>query len=93
VKVKTSVCAVWRVRNDARLIKLQLQAHHAWASEGFFSGEDQQRIFPKFFPGGGPKAVKFVFYPSKLKKQPVFANTFKIQGGLGSPSPPSDAHA
>jgi len=25
--------------------------------------------------------VKFVFYPSKLKKQPLFANIFKIQGG------------
>jgi len=25
--------------------------------------------------------VKFVFYPSKLKKQPFFANNFKIQEG------------
>jgi len=33
-----------------------------------------------FFPGGGPKVVKFVFYPSKLKKQHLFANNFKIQG-------------
>jgi len=31
--------------------------------------------------------VKFVFYPSKLKKQPFFANNFKIQGGLASPVP------
>jgi len=31
--------------------------------------------------------VKFVFYASKLKKQPFFAHNFKIQGGLG-PLPP-----
>jgi len=42
-------------------------------------------IFPKYFPGG-PKVMEFVFLPSKLKKQPFFAN-FKIQGGQ---SPPSD---
>jgi len=36
--------------------------------------------------------VKFAFYPSKLKKQPFFANNFKIQGGLSTP-PLSDAHA
>jgi len=37
--------------------------------------------------------VKFVFYPSKLKKQHFFANNFKIQGGASTPLPPSsDAH-
>jgi len=40
----------------------------AWTSEGFFPG--------------GVKVVKFVFYPSKSKKQPFFANNFKIQGLL-----------
>ena len=37
--------------------------------------------------------MKFVFYPSKLKKQPLFANNFKIQGGPRPPCPPSDVHA
>ena len=37
--------------------------------------------------------MKFVFYPSKLKKQSFFANNFKIHGGaLAPPAPPSDAH-
>ena len=50
--------------------------------------------FPKIFSRGGQKWwVKFGFYPSKLKKQPFFANNFKIQGGKGPPLlPPSDAH-
>jgi len=30
--------------------------------------------------------VKFVVYPSKLKKQPFFANNFKIQRGAKAPS-------
>ena len=38
--------------------------------------------------------VTFGFYPSTLKKQPFFANNFKIQGGPMPPlSPTSDAHA
>jgi len=32
--------------------------------------------------------VKFGFYPSKLKKEPFFANTFQSQGSLGAPFPP-----
>jgi len=36
-----------------------------------FSSGMQQDIFQKFFPGG-PKVVKFVFYPSKLKKTTFF---------------------
>jgi len=37
---------------------------------------------------GVPKVVKFGFYPSKLKKQPVFANDFNIQeGALAPPAP------
>ena len=58
-----------------------------WASEGFFPGPVGD--FPKNFSRGGPKVVKFGFYPSKLKKQPFFANNFKIQGG---PATPSDVH-
>jgi len=52
------------------------------------SGMGVGRIFSR----GGPKALKFVFYPSKLKKQPFFDNNFKIQGAKPSPAPPSDAH-
>jgi len=59
----------------------QLQA---WASEGFFPG-GLVGDFPKFISRGGSKVVKFGFHPSKLKKQPFFANNFKIQGW---PSPP-----
>jgi len=44
--------------------------------------------FPKFFPGG-PKVVKFVFYPSKLKKQHFL---LIISKSSGSQAPPSDAH-
>ena len=51
-----------------------------------FSREEQSGIFPKFFPWG-PKVVKLVFYPSKLNKQPFFANNFKIQGARPSPAP------
>ena len=47
------------------------------------------RDFPKIFSGGGPKVVKFGFYPSKLKKQPFFANNLKIQGGKAPSAPPS----
>ena len=43
--------------------------------------------FPKMFSSRGHKAVKIVFYPSKMKKQPFFANNFKIQGGFGPPVP------
>ena len=53
-----------------------------------FSRGGAVRDFPKIFSRGGPKVVKFGFYPSKLKKQPFFANSFKIQGGQGPPLPP-----
>jgi len=37
--------------------------------------------------------VKFVFYPSKLKKEPFLANNFKIKGAKVLPCPPpSNAH-
>jgi len=49
--------------------------------------------FPKIFPRGGPKVVKFVFYPSKLQKQPFFVNNFKIRGARPPLPPPSDAHS
>jgi len=60
-------------------------------SEDFFQGRPLG-IFPKFFQGG-PKVVKFVFYQSKLKKQPFFSEIFKIQGEPRPPClPPSDIH-
>jgi len=56
-----------------------------------FPGVASRGFSQNFFPGG-TKVVKFVFYPSKLKKQRFFANNFKIQGAR-TPAPPSDAHA
>jgi len=41
--------------------------------------------FPQIFFREGAKVVKFGFCPSKLKKQPFFANNFKIQGGAAPP--------
>jgi len=55
---------------------------------GIFSSGEPVGDFPKIFSRGGPKVVKFVFHPSKLKKQPFFANTFKIQGGQAPPALP-----
>ena len=76
----------------SRAEQISRAGHMQWASEGFFPG-GPVGDFPKIFSRGEPKAVKFVFYPSKLKKQPFFANSFKIQGGQGPPLPlPSDAH-
>jgi len=40
-----------------------------------------RRGFSQFFPGG-PKVVKFDFYPSKLKKQPFLPIISKSWGGL-----------
>jgi len=62
-----------------------------WASEGFFLWGGSRGFSQNFFQGG-PNVVKLGFYPSKLKKQPFFANTLKIQGGIPL-APPSDAHA
>ena len=50
------------------------------------------RDFPIIFSKGEAKVMKFGFYPSKLKKQPFFANNFKIEGGLAFHAPPSNAH-
>jgi len=44
--------------------------------------------FSKIFPGG-PKVVKFGFYPSKLKKQPFLLTFSKSRGAK---APPTDAH-
>ena len=55
--------------------------------KNFFQGEPVGD-FPKSFSKRGLKVVKFGFYPSKLKKQPFFANNFKIQGGQGPPLTP-----
>ena len=56
------------------------------ALEGFFPGGGQEGIFPNFFPGG-PKVVKFVFYPSKLKKQPWGAKAplYLLQTPMAAP--------
>ena len=57
-----------------------------------FSSGGQQGIFPKFFQGG-TKSGEIFFSHSKLRKQPFFAELFKIQGGHGPHlPPPSDAH-
>jgi len=53
--------------------------------------------FPKIFSRGGPKVVKFVFYPSKLKKQPLklkkqpFLLIIFSRGSFGPSCPLSDA--
>jgi len=73
-------------------IKNCRQIHYVWAfmqcmaSEGFFPGGFRRGFSQNFFQGG-PYEVKFVFCPSKLKKQPFFANNFKIHGGK-APLPP-----
>jgi len=59
----------------------------AWASEGFLPVEG----FLPFFPGG-PKVLKFSFYPSKLKKQSFLLIISKSRGSKAPPVPPSDAH-
>jgi len=58
----------------------------------------------KFFFQGGPlldfyknfcrgfKSGEICFFPLETKKTTFFAEIFKIQGALGPPSPPSDAH-
>ena len=49
----------------------------AWASEGFFPGEPLGDFSNNCL--GESKVVKIVFYhQSKLRKQPFFANFFKI---------------
>ena len=52
----------------------------SWASEGFLPGGATRGFSLKYFQGG-PKVLKFVIYPMKLKKQPFFTNNFKFQGG------------
>ena len=55
---------------------------NSWASERFFPG-GACRGFSQVFFQGGQKWWNLVFIPSKLKKQPFFANDFKNQGGQG----------
>ena len=43
--------------------------------------------FSNFFQGGG-KGSEICFSHSKLRKQPFYANNFKIQAGQGHPLPP-----
>jgi len=65
---------------------LETPTHHHGRRKDFFQG-GQEWIFPKFFPGE-PKVVKFVFYPSKLKKQPFLPISFQSRGARPSlPTP------
>ena len=50
-----------------------------------FSGGGVSRGFSQNYFLGGPKAVKFVFYPSKLKKQPFLLINSKSRGGKALP--------
>jgi len=52
-----------------------------------FSRLGHQVIFSKFFQGR-PKEVNFVFFHSKVRKQPLFSDIFEIHGGAISPLPP-----
>jgi len=47
------------------------------------------RGFSQFFFQEGPKVVKFVFYPSNLKKKTLL---LIISKSMGANAPPSDAH-
>jgi len=53
----------------------------------FFQGGPTRGFF-QIFSRGRPNEVKFVFSHSKLRKQPFFAEKFKIQGGPWPPLPP-----
>jgi len=53
----------------------------------FFQGVAVGDI-PKSFFQGGAKSGEICFLPSKLKKQPFFANNFKTLGGQGTSLPP-----
>ena len=55
----------------------------AWASEGFLPVEG----FLPFFPGG-PKVLKFSFYPSKLKQQSFLLIISKSRGVQSPPLSP-----
>ena len=50
-----------------------------WTSERFFPGVGHEGIFPKFFYEGADM-VEFVFSLSKPRKQPFYAEIFKIPG-------------
>ena len=65
---------------------------NAWASEGFFPGGVGSRGFSQNFSRGA-KSGKIWFLPLKIEKTNIFANNFKIQGGLAPPASPTDVHA
>jgi len=67
---------------NVRPMRFTILRTPTWASEGLFPG-GHPGIFPKFFQGG-PKVLKFDFSHAKLRKEPFFAENFKIQGDLGS---------
>jgi len=56
-----------------------------WTSEGFFPGWPPGD-FPNIFSRGA-QSGEIYFFPLKTKKQPFFAEKFKIQGGGLPPLP------
>jgi len=58
-----------------------------WASEEFFQLGDFSQIFLGRGQSGG-----ICFFSLEIKKTTSFAKTFKIQGSLQPPGPPSDTH-
>ena len=73
-------------------VKLSAFPQQAWLPDmgvgRIFSRGGPVEDFPKIFFQGGAKSGEIWFCPSKLKKQPFFANNFKIQGGPWHPCPP-----
>ena len=62
-----------------------------WALEGFFS-RGVSRGISQIFSRGRAKNGEICFLHHEIEKTTFFAHNFKIQGGLGPPSHPSDAH-
>jgi len=54
-------------------------ASEPWASEGFLQGGARGDFFILFLQGR-KKGLNLFFSHSKLRKQPFFAEIFKIQG-------------
>ena len=67
--------------------------HGHGCGKDFFHGGGTRGFSQKLFQGA-PKEVKFGFYLSKMKKQPIFAKNFKIQREAKPPPYPlpSDDH-
>jgi len=76
---------------------IECWSQHIWymwqhgRRKDFFQGGASRGFSQNFFQGG-PKIVKFCFYPSKLKKQPFLLIISKSREALAPLTPPSDAH-